>query len=295
MSLRPYERAENIKTVYDAYDGDKQFVQQPRWGPLDELLATGRYKVMVTDELLNSSPGKYIFIGHGCGAFKKYGLDQPHPYFTRPDLITYAIASIEEMVPVIAKQLRISEEQVIPLGFPRMDLYFQPMKRAERPFWLYAPTFRNWLMQIDWNEIHRPMNGDRRLIVKPHMVQPDILPESFWQFIETADAWEPSADYLMQMDALVTDYSSILFDAMVMRKPYALFAKDVAEYQRTRGIYYQYPRDYGPYFCDSEAELVPMLEKVEWNDDCETAREFFVGACDGHSTERTIELIRSCL
>ena len=231
VSLRPYERAENIKAVYDAYDGEKQFIQKPFGKDIPDI---GRFRVLVTDELMNESPGKYIFIGHGAGAGKTYGLDQPLPYFTRPDLITYAIASSEAMVSHVAKQLGLSESQVIPLGFPRMDSYIKAQKKYGG-FWLYAPTFRNWLLQVDWNEVHRHMPENRRLIVKPHMIQPDIL-KSVWQGIETADAMEPSAEYLLSMNALVTDYSSIMFDAMVLRKPYVLFAKDMDRYLKTRGM-----------------------------------------------------------
>lgn len=290
VSTRPFERSENIRTVFNAYDGEKQFAQKFPNKPLKDL---GRFRLMVTDELLNESPGKYIFIGHGAGAGKTYGLDQPHPYFHRPDLITYAIASSEMMVPVVAKQLGLSKTQVIPLGFPRMDIYSKPTKTQN--FWLFAPTFRPWEVQIDWNIIHRHMPNDMRFIVKPHMVQPDVLPCSYWQGIETASPNEPSADYLMQMSALVTDYSSIMFDAMVMRKPYVLFAKDRDRYLDTRGMYYLYPIDYGPYYCDNEADLIPMLKAAEWNTSCEDFRNFYVGACDGHSTERLIDLIRSIL
>lgn len=295
VSLRPYERAENIRAVYDAYDGEKQFVQKPFDASITELITSGRYRVMVTDELMNESPGKYIFIGHGAGAGKTYGLDQPHQYFNRPDLITYAIASSLEMVPRVAKQLGLSQSQVVPLGFPRMDMYFgDPQDREGSPFWLFAPTFRPWPFRTDWNEIHRHMPEGRRLIVKPHMIQPNIL-QSVWQGIETADAMEPSANYLMQMDALVTDFSSIMFDAMVIRKPYVLFAKDCDQYLRRRGMYYRYPDDYGPYFCDREADLIGMLETAQWNDACECSRDFYVGACDGRSAQRTVDLIRSCL
>ena len=295
VSLRPYERAENIRAVYDAYDGEKQFIQKPFGKSITELLESGRFRVLVTDELINESPGKYIFIGHGAGAGKTYGLDQPRPYFNRPDLITYAIASSDAMVPHVAKQLGLSKSQVIPLGFPRMDAYFRkPPERRGEPFWLFAPTFRPGIFRVDWNEIHRHMPAGQRLIVKPHMIQPDIL-KSVWQGIETASAMEPSEAYLMQMDALVTDFSSIMFDAMVLRKPYVLFARDRDRYLGMRGMYYLYPDDYGPYFCDRESELISMLEAAQWNDACEVHREFYVGKCDGHSSERTADLIRSCL
>lgn len=294
VSLRPLERAENIKSVYAAYDGDKQFIQKPINKSVSDLWKDGRYRVLVTDELMNESPGKYIFIGHGAGAGKTYGLDQPRPYFMRPDLITYAIASSEDMVPHVANQLRISQSQVIPLGFPRMDAYFMDSpKRNGSPFWLYAPTFRPWPLKVNWGRIN--VSEGHRLIVKPHMIQPNIPRPSVTPGIELASAMEPSTKYLMQMDALVTDYSSIMFDAMVLRKPYVLFSTDRNAYMTTRGMYYEYPEGYGPYFCEEEADLVSMLESAEWNDECEDAREFYVGACDGHSVERTVDLIRSCL
>lgn len=288
LSIRPLNRAENIKAVYEAYDGDKQFILRRLGEPLPDL---SPFSVMVTDELVNESPGKYIFIGHGAGAGKTYGLDQPRPYFYRSELITYAIASSQNMVPHVARQLGIPKDKVVPLGFPRMDYY---TKSTREPFYLFAPTFRAWPYQLDWNELHKHIPEGARLIVKPHMIQPDII-RSVWQGIETADAMEPSADYLMRMSALVTDYSSIMFDAMVMRKPYVLFAKDREMYLKSRGMYYLYPQDYGPFYCEHEADLFPLLEKAEWNDECETARQFYVGACDGHSTERTVELIRRCL
>lgn len=296
VSLRPLERAENIKAVYDGYDGEKQFIQKQIHESIKNLLDTGRYRVLVTDELMNESPGKYIFIGHGAGAGKTYGLDQPHPYFNRPDLITYAIASSTEMVSHVAKQLGLSQSQIVPLGFPRMDAYFgKPPDRDGVPFWLYAPTFRNWPFKVNWNEIHRHIPKGRRLIVKPHMIQPNIIGKSIWSGIESAGANETSAEYLMQMEALVTDYSSIMFDAMVLRKPYVLFATDCNAYLSTRGMYYMYPGDYGPYYCEKEADLIPMLETARWNKSCEESREFYVGACDGSSTEKTIQLIKSCL
>ena len=38
-----------------------------------------------------------------------------------------------------------------------------------------------------------------------------------------------------------------------------------------------------------------MMQSVEWDDHAEELREFFTGACDGHSTERTVDLIKEVL
>ena len=63
-SCRPLERAENIKAVWEAYDGEKEFVQMD--GNRDnEELSDRKYKILVTDEFVTRSPGICIFIGHG--------------------------------------------------------------------------------------------------------------------------------------------------------------------------------------------------------------------------------------
>ena len=86
-----------------------------------------------------------------------------------------------------------------------------------------------------------------------------------------------------------------MFDALVLRKPVILFAKDKNAYLNYRGTYYSYPNDYSQYFFEWESELAEFIGHAEWNDYFEERRQFYCGACDGHSVERTIELIRSVL
>lgn len=293
-SVRPLERAENIKTVYDAYDGPKEFIQRSNSKPV-EGMRSGRYRLVVTDGLINESPGKYIWIGHGMGAGKTIGLQHPTAPFKGSSLVTYAIASSEEMVPIVAGFCGISEDKVIPLGMPRTDAYFgvkaTPSKKKRH---LYAPTFRAGRWVPDLNLIWRMLPEGHRFIFKPHMVTGDRW-TSFWPNIEIASAHVPSTQYLIDADTVVTDYSSIMFDAMVLRKPVILFAKDKDRYLQERGMYYKYPQMYSRMFCAEEGQLVANMINAEWTESDEKLRSFYAGACDGHSTERTLELIRSCL
>lgn len=293
-SVRPLERAENLRAVYDAYDGPKEFVWRDYNHPIDGM-HSGRYRLMVTDGLVEDSPGKYIWIGHGMGAGKTIGLQHPTCPFKGSGLVTYAIASSEEMIPVVAGFCGISEEQVIPLGMPRTDAYFGAQK-TDAPYkrHLYAPTFRAGRWDPDLNMIWRLLPEGHRFIVKPHMVTGNRF-RSVWQNIEVASAWEPSTPYLVDADTVVTDYSSIMFDAMVLRKPVILFATDKDRYLQERGMYYPYPEMYSRMYCEDEAQLVEYMTTAEWDDHAEELRSFYAGACDGHSTERMLELIRSCL
>lgn len=293
-SVRPLERAENLRAVYDAYDGEKQFVQRSYDKPIAGMHA-GWYSLMVTDGLIEDSPGKYIWVGHGMGAGKTIGLQHPTVPFRASELVTYAIASSVEMIPTVAGFCGIPEDRVIPLGMPRTDAYFKARKtESQDKRHLYVPTFRGGQWAPDLNIISQQLPERHRFIFKPHMVTGDRI-QSVWANIEVASSMEPSTQYLVDADTVITDYSSIMFDAMVLRKPYVLFAKDRDEYLRSRGMYYPYPDNYSPFYCEKEEDLVPMLEAAEWNETCEEFRQFYAGACDGHSTERTIDLIRSCL
>lgn len=293
-SVRPLERAENLKAVYDAYDGPKEYMQRSYDKPVPGI-RSGKYRLVVTDGLMEESPGKYIWIGHGMGAGKTVGLQHPTCPFKGSSMITYAIASSTDMVPVVAGFCGISEEQVIPLGMPRTDAYFgaEPEKHAGKRH-LYAPTFRRGFWMPDFNLVHRFMPEDHELTVKLHMVTGDRF-RSHWQHICAASPAVPSTPYLINTDTVITDYSSIMFDAMVLRKPVILFAKDKDEYLRERGMYYQYPDFYSDTCTADELELVENMKTARWNDRAEELRQFYAGACDGHSTERTIDLIRSIL
>ena len=289
-SLRPLDRAENIKAVYDAYDGEKQFVQRKRWEQIEDL-HSGKYRLLVADELPGDTPGKCLFIGHGMGAIKTYGLDMPRPFFEHPEYVTYAIASSRDMIPIVANQIGISESQVIPLGMPRTDAYFGEVTYEDH---LYAPTFRPGGWMPDLNLMWRLMPNGMKLTVKLHPVTGNKV-TSVWQNIEVASAWEISTPYLQRAKTVITDYSSIMFDAMVLRKPVILFAQDREEYLAERGIYYKYPDCYSQRYCEREEHLIGFMQTAVWTDFDEERREFFTGACDGHSVERTIELIRSML
>ena len=288
-SQRPLSRAENLRTVFDAYDGDKVFEQM---GPHTRIRNIEKYDLQVTDELPSHTPGKCLFIGHGMGAGKTYGLDQPRAYFNSPELVSYAIASSHDMVPIVAPQIGISESQVIPLGMPRTDAYFEPHKTEG--YSLYAPTFRGGSWLPDFAEIHRHMPEDMKIVVKAHPITGRIGAD-LWSGISEASSDVPTTPYLMGAEKLITDYSSIMFDAMVMRKPVVLFAKDRREYLQNRGMYFLYPQDYSKFYCETEKDFVDIVQAAEWDNHAEAMRNFYTGSCDGHSTERTIDLIKEIL
>lgn len=301
-SDRPLYRAENIKAVYDAYDGEKEFIQTDPWHYNPEVAST-KYSLRVCDEFIFSSPGKAVMIGHGISGGKSFGLDQPHPYFQRKNakLLTYVISTSEATRDLVARQSGVAIGSVLPLGMPRTDAYFGKQKGdggtflAEKRSYLFAPTWRNAyegsFPDINWDLLDALLGDGEVLVVKPHMLLKTVLKKPYRHIVEVSSD-TPSTPYLIDCDVLVTDYSSIMLDAHVLRKPVVLFEKQKG-YAESRGMYLKYPDEYASRYCTTEESLVYALrtafEPMEADEKC---REYTSAACDGHSTERVVRLIK---
>ena len=303
-SNRSLKRAENLRAVYDAYDGAKRFIQVDPYRKNEEL-SDPKYSLRVTDELISTSPGKAVFIGHSFTGGKLYGLDQPFPYFRRENakLLTFVVTSSKEMIKLAAKQCGVSEERVLALGLPRTDCYFGAKKGDGGTFmagfrrsYLYAPTYRTKeetpLPEIDWERIDRALSDDEKLVVKPHMLTSSILRGRRFRHIEEVSPGLPSTPYLMDCDVLITDYSTIMMDAYILQKPVILFEKQPG-YLQTRGMYLDYPLEYSSRYAVTEDELLDLMRTAKGQTQAEMrCMEKTAGACDGHSTQRVVDLIR---
>lgn len=298
---RPYGRAENISSLYDAYQGEKKYIQVI--GNNDHpLIHSGDYDVMVIDDIPSSSPGTCIMIWHGIQGGKEIGYYQPNSYVTeeRISKIDYIISASVDSIPMWAKSFRFPADRILPMGMPRTDQYIGKKKGdggtilAGKRAYLYAPTFR-WspepsLIPPNFYKLDKLLHDDEILAVKAHMVGEKILDGNFKHIIEIPQN-EPSAPYLYDADVVITDYSSIIFDGYLLGKPAVLFDKNPG-YLSVRGMYMNYPDDYSNYFTTDEKELLDMCREREHMSITEqqcmkkVARE-----CNGSSCKRICWLI----
>ena len=299
-STRPLQRAENVKAVWDAWEDEKEFAQMDQW--LNHpALTLSDYDVIVSDEFISRKikGTKAILIGHGISGGKTWGLDQPIPYVPKDcgKMFDAVVATSEEMVPIVARQCGVERERVYPLGMPRTDAYFEPCVRPTmKQTYLYAPTFRNQgegsLPDIDWQWLDDQLTNNEALIVKAHMVGVPILDREYEHIVELSGML-PSTPWLMGCDALITDYSSIMLDAQLLGKPVILYSTD-NRYLITRGMYLPYPDGYSSRFAGNEQDLLRLLRTAKGQNETDVrCRQRTAGCCDGHSTERVIQLIKN--
>ena len=313
VSEHELARAENLKAVWDAYDGPKEFARgiwHMSTAPQDG------YSVVVCDSLPVYMPDKggcnVVVIGHGITGGKSYALDEQRPGIDRRtfgQVDAYVCASTGT-VGIMAAQFGVGECKVLPLGMPRTDAYFGKSKGDGGTFmanysraYLYAPTFRGEhdgerLPRIDWQLIDSLLEPDEVVVVKRHYFQRDPIVQVDVDGIVEVPPSLASAPYLIDCDVLLTDYSSILFDAYVLGKPSVLTVDDMDAYMRTRGMYLDYPSQYSSrWLCaeNNERELLETMREAASNGLCATERELVAlvaDKCDGRATGRVCELVR---
>ena len=105
------------------------------------------------------------------------------------------------------------------------------------------------------------------------------------------------------LDVLVTDYSSLAFDAGLVPLPTLFFAPDLDDYARTRGFYGTYADVAGPDPARDWRELIAQLREVLTDADVhagrvERARSLSArmhAYSDGRNTERVYRVVRNLL
>lgn len=307
--FRPIERSENLRAIYEAYDGPKKLIHSYDPDYRDEV-TSGRYDLMVIDDFPACTPGKCIVIGHGIHGSKTIALDQPGtPYYSREvtKRITCIVSAGTGTMRIWERCSGVPQDRIYPLGIPRTDQYVGKKKGdghtalAEKRSYLYVPTFRDKketpLPEIDWQYVDSMLSDDELLAIKPHpwhyqYVSKTIIDRQYRHIIAVPGD-EASAPYLYDADVVITDYSSIMFDAYILHKPVILFEK-LPGYIRTRGMYFQYPQFYSSRYARTEPELVALLRTADGLTETEkTCLRTVADAClDGHATERLRDLIR---
>ena len=230
-------------------------------------IATAKVAVLdsycIAVSLLNHKKNLKVFqIWHALGLFKHFGYTaigkkEGSSEFTAKAMrmhrnYDYVICSGDDLVSDIAAAYDISPSKVIPLGLPRMDYLLSETVREHnydkiigaypyidngRKNILYVPTFRktaeNKFMLLVDNIDFREYN----LIVKLHDGKELVYVDK-----EICGTGESAfgMDFLHIADAVITDYSAIIFEAALLKKPIYLYCYDYASYMENRGLYIDY-------------------------------------------------------
>lgn len=172
--------------------------------------------------------------------------------------------------------------QVLTAGYPRNDALAAPGNQREKTrrllgidpeqsVLLYAPTWRDgartaagrsdWVGYLDPEQALRQLGPGWTVLVRGHhnvAAQRNINVSA--RVRDVTDYPEVNELYLAS-DALVTDYSSAVFDYSVLGRPMYFLVPDLAEYAASRGFYLDFPGDLPGEAVSGTAELVHAIRR----------------------------------
>ncbi|MET8681417.1 CDP-glycerol glycerophosphotransferase family protein [Streptomyces sp. NPDC004647] len=237
---------------------------------------------------------RYLQTWHGQ-AIKYMGFDAPELRFGSPerqqqhrDMISrwdVLISPSQEFERTFVRANEFTGE-LLTCGLPRNDplvRWNEPEQRDRaaaararlqipdgRRMLLYAPTFRDGergtgnSIRIDLAEIAERCGRDWTVVVRPHYYENFTVPREVGHVVRDGRPFADINDLLLASDALLTDYSSVMFDYANLGRPILLFTDDYEHYRdSSRGMYYDLPEIApGPMLTTTE-ELADSLREID--------------------------------
>lgn len=245
--------------------------------------------------------------------------------FRRPEYVISTSAHVSAKS--FASAFRIEQDQCLNVGYPRTDAFFQSYSERLRiaTRWglpdpknlinkissysrclIYMPTWRdanpNFIIQSGWDfpKINEALKElDTLLLLKLHVATPQsVLKQAIGlSQIHLIESTEDAYSILPLTSGLITDYSSIQFDYLLLDRPIYYYSFDQKEYESDcRGFYHTYDSCTAGRRIESPMELITALLA---DDDYAYAtirgalRKRFFDNADPFSSERIVQNIKS--
>ena len=263
-------------------------------------------------------PGQYYAqTWHGDRGFKKIRLDlhpeDPSEILREGAWMDLAVAGSDFGAGVCRSGMACKGE-VLNCGCPRNDLLLQnPPEVAERVrkalgipegvrVLLYAPTFRfsssggaqNASVSLDKvRMVLERATGEKWLCVtRSHEANRGIRSDAALD----VSRWPETGELLLICDMLITDYSSIGGDFMLLNRPVVYYEPDIDDYRGSeRGLYFD-PDESPLLAVHTEEALMELLSHpIDGPANCQAALEYFGTHECGHAAEAVAQKIIDAL
>lgn len=276
-----------------------------------------------------------IFMDHGYGLKCMPGLDEIEEPETlelgklvrESDYIVTLSKRDEEYFYNLPELQKFKEPNYISLGQPRNDILFneefrnnaksdikKKLNLRDEKIMLYAPTWRGYdvtkefpFTRNDFENLNSELQKlNWKFLYRPHYIE-NIIPDEFIEGLSNikkigVDIEPFTQKVLAAVDMVITDYSSIIVDYLIMQKPIAFIPFDEKRYDDYRGLVVDFKSDIetpGPKI-NTMDELINYIKNIESGKDDfigwrTKAQEYYYTHFDNKSTERIWNLILRCL
>jgi CDP-glycerol glycerophosphotransferase (TagB/SpsB family) len=151
---------------------------------------------------------------------------------------------------------------------------------------------------FDINEVCDTLGEDYAIIIKHHpfILEKHPIPEEFADRVIDLSENTEINDLLFISDMVITDYSSLVFEASLMNIPMLFYAYDLQSYIKSRDFYFDFKLYIPGKICTSLYTLLDAIKKEDFEAErIERFRDMFFDNLDGNSSQRIADLIYKCL
>ncbi|MBK3644297.1 bifunctional glycosyltransferase family 2 protein/CDP-glycerol:glycerophosphate glycerophosphotransferase [Streptomyces sp. MBT33] len=289
-----------------------------------DVLARAKYLVNnanFADAVVKREGSVHLSTQHGT-PLKKMGVDQAtYPVvaaatgsfaklLARVDRWDYNLTSNRHSTEMWERAFPAAHE-TLEYGYPRNDVYYtataDDVARARRELGvpegrtavLYAPTHRDYHTGfetgLDLEAFCEEAGEDVVVLLRAHYFYDQGRARNTGRIIDVT-AHRSAEDVCLAADALITDYSSIMFDYANLDRPMVVYVDDWDVYRETRGVYFDLMElPPGPVARTPE-ELARVFRDGSWagpeSRAARTAfRERFCQFDDGRASERVVRRV----
>lgn len=296
----------------------KEFNAKMIQSSIKGLWYTLRANHIVLDATTPDLKGNFSFIQlwHGTG-FKNIGLlnellspkaceNIKKQYLNCSMVISSAEIDVEK------QNTSFDTDTTLITGLPRNDVFFnENRKDAIREkhdlsnfdyIYSYIPTFRDFntiqaFSDEFWEQLNTVLIEKNALfLVKKHPWEKLLkIPTNYSNIKDVTDSFSDVQELLVVTDLLISDYSSILTDFSITKRPIIVYSYDFDIYIKTcRSIYYDLEETLPKPFIKTEQELLQKIKDDAWQQNktyIESYEKFsktFNFYYDGESSKRVI-------
>ena len=238
-----------------------------------------------------------VYLSHGCPPIKNVkGLIN-----VKSDL---CISTSEDVVDLISYQFSVDRDKIFICGLPRNDYLFKDTKALSL---LTSKIYNFGIPLINSDDDCCVLNdrlkeNDTLLIIKPHHYQHkkvNKLKQMSNIVVISSDLLNEKQVNLYSLikdsDALMSDYSSVIFDYLLLDRPIGFILDDIDDYKL--GFSIDNPRDFMPgekmyTFEDLLAFISHVSEGVDdYKEERRKVRDYTNKYQDGNNCERLLEFL----
>ncbi len=298
------------------------------WFYIKTAFLAGRCSCVAVDDYfpliyrLDFKGDRVFQLWHACGAFKAVGYSRlgksgaPQPDDITHRNYTCVTVSSERIIPYYAEAFGIASERLIATGVPRTDCFFDkdyadkmreqfksdlPQFEGKRII-LFAPTFRG----DGFNSAHYPSemidfeglaqvcrSSNLAILFKMHpFVKCFKIPEEYEDCFADSTKSREINDLLFSADALITDYSSVIYEYSLLSRPIIFYTYDLEEYCKSRDFYMPIEQYTDGNIVRSSDELLELIRSEKYLSlTSEKIKKHSMSACDGNASKRVADLI----